>query len=44
MGGRFAHYLGAVSEHVAGVVNFYGRASIFHDRTSSPSYRSIWPS
>lgn len=25
MGGRFAHYLGAVSEHVAGVVNFYGR-------------------
>lgn len=25
MGGRFAHYLGAVSENVAGVVNFYGR-------------------
>lgn len=25
LGGRFAHYLGAVSEHVAGVVNFYGR-------------------
>jgi len=25
LGGRFAHLLGAVSEHVAGVVNFYGR-------------------
>jgi carboxymethylenebutenolidase len=25
LGGRFAHYLGAVSEHVAGVVVFYGR-------------------
>lgn len=25
LGGRFAHYLGAVSEHVAGVINFYGR-------------------
>jgi len=25
LGGRFAHYLGAISEHVAGVVNFYGR-------------------
>jgi len=25
MGGRFAHYLGAVSESVAGVINFYGR-------------------
>ena len=25
LGGRFAHYLGAFSEHVAGVVNFYGR-------------------
>lgn len=25
MGGRFAHYLAAVSENVAGVVNFYGR-------------------
>jgi carboxymethylenebutenolidase len=25
LGGRFAHYLGAVSEHVGGVVNFYGR-------------------
>ena len=25
LGGRFAHYLGAASEHVAGVVNFYGR-------------------
>jgi carboxymethylenebutenolidase len=27
VGGRFAHYLGAVSESVAGVVNFYGRLS-----------------
>jgi carboxymethylenebutenolidase len=25
LGGRFAHVLGAVSDHVAGVVNFYGR-------------------
>jgi carboxymethylenebutenolidase len=25
LGGRFAHMLGAVSEHVSGVVNFYGR-------------------
>jgi carboxymethylenebutenolidase len=25
LGGRFAHYLGAFSEHVAGVINFYGR-------------------
>lgn len=25
LGGRFAHLLGAVSEHVSGVVNFYGR-------------------
>ena len=25
LGGRFAHLLGAVSENVAGVVNFYGR-------------------
>lgn len=25
LGGRFAHLLGAMSEHVAGVVNFYGR-------------------
>jgi carboxymethylenebutenolidase len=25
LGGRFAHTLGALSEHVAGVVNFYGR-------------------
>jgi carboxymethylenebutenolidase len=25
LGGRFAHLLGALSEHVAGVVNFYGR-------------------
>lgn len=25
MGGRFAHYLGAVSERVAGVINAYGR-------------------
>ncbi|MBA3505345.1 MAG: dienelactone hydrolase family protein [Betaproteobacteria bacterium] len=25
LGGRFAHLLGALSEHVSGVVNFYGR-------------------
>jgi carboxymethylenebutenolidase len=25
LGGRFAHLLGAVSEHVSGVINFYGR-------------------
>lgn len=25
LGGRFAHLLGALSEHVAGVINFYGR-------------------
>ena len=25
LGGRFAHYLGALSDHVAGVINFYGR-------------------
>jgi carboxymethylenebutenolidase len=25
LGGRFAHHLGAFSEHVAGVINFYGR-------------------
>lgn len=25
LGGRFAHYLGAFSEQVAGVINFYGR-------------------
>ena len=25
LGGRFAHYLGAFSEHAAGVINFYGR-------------------
>jgi carboxymethylenebutenolidase len=25
LGGRFAHYLGAFSEHVAAVINFYGR-------------------
>jgi carboxymethylenebutenolidase len=25
LGGRFAHYLGAFSEHVAGIINFYGR-------------------
>jgi len=25
LGGRFAHTLGALSEHVAGIVNFYGR-------------------
>ena len=25
LGGRFAHHLGAFSEHVAGLINFYGR-------------------
>jgi carboxymethylenebutenolidase len=35
LGGRFAHDLGAVSEHVAGVINFYGRLR-FERQPSKP--------
>jgi carboxymethylenebutenolidase len=35
LGGRFAHYLGAMSERVAGVVNFYGRLR-FDRQASKP--------
>ena len=33
MGGRFAHYLGACCEGLAGVVNFYGRLAFERERT-----------
>ena len=35
MGGRFAHYLGACGEPVAGVVNFYGRL-VFDRQPNKP--------
>ncbi|MBL8381064.1 MAG: dienelactone hydrolase family protein [Burkholderiales bacterium] len=35
MGGRFAHYLGACGEGLAGVVNFYGRLS-FERQANKP--------
>ena len=35
MGGRFAHYLGACGEPVAGVVNFYGRL-VFERQPNKP--------
>ena len=35
MGGRFAHYLGACGEPLAGVVNFYGRL-VFERQVSKP--------